>query len=169
LVYEYREEMRDIRQPIDRHALPQCRRCVVPRPRRRRSLRTTRNKKPIPTPHVDQVSSPHESSRFSEEASVKRPSRRTLFEALYRAHYLRIHANMPYALERDRNDDYVQSGAQFAWEIWQAAYAHAIELAAQVCENRQTQHFHQDHKAVCRICARDIRALRPDADQDVQK
>ena len=95
---------------------------------------------------------------------MKRPSRRMVFEALYRAHYLQANTRLPDALERDQNDDYAQGGAQIAWEIWQAAHAHAIELAAQLCEHRQEHHIHQDYKAICRLCAGDIRALLADAD-----
>jgi hypothetical protein len=92
-------------------------------------------------------------------ADVSEPSRRALFEALYRACYLQAHARLPEALERDRHDDYVHSGPQIAWEIWQAAHARALELAAQLCERRQEAHASQYDKAVCRLCARDIRAL----------
>jgi hypothetical protein len=99
---------------------------------------------------------------------LKRPTRRKIFEALYRTHYLQAHARLPDALERDQNDDYAHSGAQIAWEIWQAAHAHAIELAAQLCENRQNQHFNQDGKAICRLCAVDIRAVLAEAgDEEV--
>lgn len=97
---------------------------------------------------------------------MKRPSRREVFEALYRTHYLQVQTRLPDALERDQNDDYVQSGAQIAWEIWQAAHSHAIELAAQECERLQHRHDHQDYKAICRICAGDIRALQVDAERD---
>jgi hypothetical protein len=89
-----------------------------------------------------------------------------MFEALYRAHFLQAHARLPDALERDQNDDYAQSGAQIAWEIWQAAHAHALELAAQLCESRQSRQINQDGKAICRICALDIRALLSDASGD---
>jgi len=82
-----------------------------------------------------------------------------LFEALYRARYLQAHARLPDALARDQNDDYVHSGPQIAWEIWQAAHARALELAAQLCERRQDAHVNQYEKAVCRLCARDIRTL----------
>ncbi|MEX3689677.1 hypothetical protein AB3X91_00915 [Paraburkholderia sp. BR14263] len=126
----------------------------------------TRKKKHASTSNVDEVSAPHKSVHVREEASLKRPSRREIFEALYRTHYLQVHTRLPDALERDQNDDYSQSGAQIAWEIWQAAHSHAIELAAQQCERRQNQHAHQDHKAICRICACDIRALQPDAERD---
>lgn len=94
---------------------------------------------------------------------MKRPSRRKVFEALYRAHYLQAHTRLPEALARDHNDDYAQGGAQIAWEIWQAAHAHAIELAAQLCEYHQAKLSHQDYKAICRLCADDIRALLADA------
>ena len=97
---------------------------------------------------------------------MKRPSRRKVFEALYRTHYLQVNASLPDALERDRNDDYAQSGTQIAWEIWQAAHSHAIELAAQICELHQHQHIHQDYKAICRICAYDIRGLQSDEEGD---
>jgi hypothetical protein len=97
---------------------------------------------------------------------VKRPTRRKIFEALYRTHYLQAHARLPDALERDQNDDYAQSGAQIAWEIWQAAHAHAMELAAQLCESRQSKHINQDGKAICRLCALDIRAVLTDAHED---
>lgn len=93
------------------------------------------------------------------EAGVIKPAGRMLFEALYRARYLQAHARLPVALERDHNDDYLHSGPQIAWEMWQAAYAHALELAAQLCERRQDAHANQYDKAVCRLCARDIRAL----------
>ncbi len=131
-----------------------------------RVILPTRKKKYVSTSHVDEVSAPHKSGHVREEASLKRPSRREIFEALYRTHYLQLHTRLPDALERDGNDDYSQSGAQIAWEIWQAAHSHAIELAAQQCELRQNQHVHQDHKAIFRICARDIRALQTDAERD---
>jgi hypothetical protein len=94
---------------------------------------------------------------------LKRPPRRKVFEALYRAHYLQAYARLPDALERDPNDDYAQSGAQIAWEIWQAAHAHAFEMAAQLCEDRQEAHITQDGKAIYRLCAKEIRALLPDS------
>ena len=125
----------------------------------------TRKKKYAST-HVDEVFAPHKSRNVREEASLKRPSRREVFEALYRTHYLQVHTRLPDGLERDQNDDYAQSGAQIAWEIWQAAHSHAIELAAQQCELRQNRHDHQDYKAICRICACDIRALQADAQRD---
>jgi len=137
-------------------ALPHGRRVILP----------TRKKKFASTPHVHEVFAPHRSGNLREEASLKRPSRRKVFEALYRTQYLQVNASLPDALERDQNDDYVQSGAQIAWEIWQAAHSHAIELAAQLCELRQQQHVHQDHKAICRICACDIRALQSEAEGD---
>ena len=97
---------------------------------------------------------------------MKRPTRRKMFEALYRAHFLQAYARLPDALERDQNDEYAQSGAQIAWEIWQAAHAHALELAAQLCENRQSRQINQDGKAICRLCAVDIRALVSDNNGD---
>lgn len=125
----------------------------------------TRKKKYAST-HVDEVFAPRQSRNVREEASLKRPSRREVFEALYRTHYLQVHTRLPDGLERDQNDDYAQSGAQIAWEIWQAAHSHAIELAAQQCELRQNQHDRQDYKAICRICACDIRALQADTQRD---
>lgn len=85
--------------------------------------------------------------------------RRQLFEALYRARYLRIHARLHGAFERDRDGEYTSSSLQIAWELWQAAHDRALELAAQHCERRQAVQINQEGKAVCRLCARDIRAL----------
>ena len=111
------------------------------------------------TSNMDEPDTQAGSVSLYREADVSEPSRRMLFEALYRARYLRAYARLPDALERDGNDDYVHSGAQIAWEIWQAAHARALELAAQLCERRQDAHASQYDKAVCRLCARDIRAL----------
>jgi len=109
--------------------------------------------------NVDEALAQRNNGNPDGEPRVTRPSRRMVFEALYRAHYVRAHAQQPDALERAPNDEYAQSGAQIAWEIWQAAHEHAIEVAAQLCESRQAQHISQDGKAVCRLCASDIRAL----------
>jgi hypothetical protein len=111
------------------------------------------------TSNVDEPDTQAASVSLSRGADLSEPSRRMLFEALYRARYLQAHARLPDALERDHNDDYVHSGPQIAWEIWQAAHARALELAAQLCERRQDSHANQYDKAVCRLCARDIRAL----------
>jgi len=135
-------------------------------PRRRCVILPTRQKKSASTAHLHEVSLPHQSGNVLEEASLKQPSRRKVFEALYRTHYLQVNASLPDALERDQNDDYAQSGTQIAWEIWQAAHAHAIELAAQICELHQHRHIHQDHKAICRICACEIRALQSEKEGD---
>lgn len=85
--------------------------------------------------------------------------RRELFEALYRARYLRIHARLYGPFERDRHGEYTSSGLQIAWELWQVAYDRALELAAQHCERREAAPISQDGKALCRLCAREIRAL----------
>ncbi|MFP6561370.1 hypothetical protein WJ542_24145 [Paraburkholderia sp. B3] len=111
------------------------------------------------TSNVDEPDAQAGSVSLYRGADLSEPSRRMLFEALYRARYLQAHARLPDALERDHNDDYVQSGPQIAWEIWQAAHARVLELAAQICERRQDAHTSQYDKAVCRLCARDIRAL----------
>jgi hypothetical protein len=97
---------------------------------------------------------------------VKRPSRRKVFEALYRAAYVQGLARLPDALERDLNNEYAQSGPQIAWEIWQAAHTHALEVAAQICEQRQAAHISQESKAACRLCAGDIRAMLEDAESE---
>ncbi|WP_233862061.1 hypothetical protein [Paraburkholderia adhaesiva] len=94
---------------------------------------------------------------------MKRLSRRKVFEAHYRAQYLQAHARLPDMLARDDSGDYVQSGTQIAWETWQAADAHALALAAQLCEHRQGKYISPDSKAICRLCAHDIRALLSDA------
>ncbi|RQH04659.1 hypothetical protein [Paraburkholderia dinghuensis] len=128
-----------------------------------RTTPSIREKKPTATPHVDEVSTPHRSAPPPEGASLKRPSRRKVFEAHYRAQYLQAHARLPDMLACDNNGDYVQSVTQIAWETWQAADAHALALAAQLCEHRQVKYINPDSKAICRLCANDIRALLFDA------
>jgi hypothetical protein len=160
--------MRDILRPSRLRDLPQYRHRNAARVGVHdvRPILSTRKKKPVSIPHVDEVCAPHRPGNLREGARLKRPSRRKVFEALYRAQYLQAHARLPDALERDHSDDYVHSGAQIAWEIWQAAHAHAIELAAQLCERRQAVHIKQDYKAIYRICACEIRTLLPDADSE---
>ncbi|WP_322042325.1 hypothetical protein [Paraburkholderia sp. J67] len=97
---------------------------------------------------------------------MSRPSPRKVFEALYRAAYLQGHSRLPDELARDFNNEYAQSGPQIAWEIWQAAHAHALEMAAQICEQRQASHINQESKAACRLCAGDIRSMLEDAQGD---
>jgi hypothetical protein len=153
--------MRDIRKPFSRCSLPQYGHWHVGRivVHDIRQILSTRKKQPASIPHVDEVSAPHRSGDLRKGARLKRPSRRKVFEALYRAQYLQAHARLPEALERDYRDDYAHSGVQIAWEIWQAAHAHAIELAAQHCEQRQAMNVKQDYKAIYRMCAEEIRAL----------
>lgn len=120
-------------------------------------------------PLVDDVFASDLPVHRREEARLKRPSRREVFEALYRTQYLQAHSRPLEALRRDLNDDYVHSGAQIAWEIWQAAHAHAIELAAHICERRAQQNINPDHQAIFRICASDIRALQSDKDCESER
>ncbi|QGZ65449.1 hypothetical protein [Paraburkholderia acidisoli] len=117
---------------------------------------------------MDDVFTPRQSARAIEELRSSRPSPRRVFEALYRAHYLQTHARLPEGLERDPNGEYTQSGAQIAWEVWQIAHVHAVEMAAQLCERRAANHSSHDHKALCRVVARDIRALLNDPDEDAK-
>lgn len=117
---------------------------------------------------MDDVFAPRQSGRSAADERVNPPSQRAVFEALYRAHYLRTHARLPEKLERDFNGDYAQSGVQIAWEIWQVAHAHAFELAAQLCSQREAKYLSQDHKAMCRVLARDIRALLADIDKNTE-
>jgi hypothetical protein len=165
VAHEKREKTRDIPEPWFFPGLPQCLHRNVVRTSRRGShtTRWTCRKKPAAMPHVDEVSNHHQPGAPADGTRLKRPSRREVFEATYRTQYLQVHARLPAVLARDDNDDYVQSGTQIAWEIWQAAHAHAIALAAQLCEHYQDMQINQDYKAIYRLCARDIRALLSDA------